>query len=1436
MAQNESPDQETPLERERRIVEAARRQVELHASEEEGPTTPPPDSADDAPDPSSVGEDIGFAHVGASLLEALIAPPADDADEKLAAEISRYEVLGPLGKGGMGEVYKARDRRLGRTVAIKRIGQRIAGSKGALPRLLAEARAVAALNHHNIVQVYDIDQDDDGHFITMEYVEGEDLRAKIQRDGKIDPERAVEITRQLAGALGYAHAQNIIHRDIKPSNILINTQGTPKIADFGLARMAGPVAPGLTHTGAMMGTVEYASPEQLEDAKNVDHRTDIYSLGATLYEMVTGVSPRRIEESKIVEELRPYVMRSLERDPDQRFQTIKEFEEALGQVIIGDVEALLHKAEFCHRSGDLEGAAQRYERVLRIDPKHTKAQEQAALIASKIEETRQARREATEAARRGDWKAAATAWQHVLDSAPGDLEAIQQHAKAQAQIRNEQLIAAIEQARSHLDGGDPVAARAQCRVAHEIDPENQEVAAILNGVRAAERRLRDHKMRAGAEAFKMKEYSSAVVLLTEALQLMRKNHPNRSKLINSINLAQASQWIADADEAIDKEDLVQAAELLDEASKKAGKMKMVVKRIETRRERIKERQARAAKQATRWRRLRIGMIAGTSGVGVALIAVIGAWLLQSQEPEAPSTLVTGVASDATAAPGGDGLVEMLSDFESEDRLVPRLFINAKWRAQASDPTAMSTCEVDLSDGAEGTGSCLRWEYQAEGAWAKVGLFLTGSWEKSVDLSAYSGISFHIKSTADRLCQFTLQSDYQRRAGIAEAKVPFDVTPQWHKQMIHFDAPPFEEETDFTHVYAISFVDHDEGFFSNEMWLDQVMLHRRRATDLESDSAIPNERAIPLVITADQIPIEVGAKWTSAITSPDANLNGGRHFYSIVDKFDHNGETYFRRRAEIPGVIERTDGLQVLKHDGWFGFWEPGDDVPYDVTVKLPLSAGMEWEQDVLYKHPDGTKELVWNKWRAEAEETIDVPAGTFRCIRVRSFEYTPEEGNDRLVWLAPDVGMVKVVFLGGGHTFELLSFECSASGQNGHRPVNEKEVDTNEAIETIDKGEQLSSGVLERLDVETELLNNFDSLHPLVPDPFPNARWRAIAQDETAISTREIEESGGANGTRASLKWSYEIKGKWAALELLFAGSWGYSVDLSAYEAISFYVKGARSRTCKFSVLSRYLAGAGGGAVDVQIYPSAEWQHVVVHLNAPPFKGKTDLARVHGITFGVYHDGRASNEIWIDQIMLHRLGTPDARRAHRVVRGAPIAVEDKHIEILSDFESENPLVPNRFTNARWSAGTDGPATGSTCTVDSGDGAAGSGSSLKWAYEINGAWANVGLLLSGSWDVPVNLSAYDAISFYIKGATQEGCAFKMQSAARPGAGPASAALELDIQAEWRRIVIHLDAPPFQNQIDLTRVHTIALVDWEPDHTSNEVWIDQIMLHRARPNGR
>ena len=201
----------------------------------------------------------------------------------------RYELQDVAGSGGMSSVYRARDTVLERTVAIKILHDHFSGDPAYVERFRREARALAQLNHPNIVTVIDRGEFEGRQFIVFEHVEGENLKELIAREGQLPVERALALVHQVARGLAFAHDHGVVHRDVKPHNILIDEDGVAKVTDFGIARSVEP-SDGLTETGTLLGTSEYIAPEQASGAR-VDERSDQYSLAAVLYELLTGAPP-----------------------------------------------------------------------------------------------------------------------------------------------------------------------------------------------------------------------------------------------------------------------------------------------------------------------------------------------------------------------------------------------------------------------------------------------------------------------------------------------------------------------------------------------------------------------------------------------------------------------------------------------------------------------------------------------------------------------------------------------------------------------------------------------------------------------------------------------------------------------------------------------------------------------------------------------------------------------------------------------------------------------------------------------------------------------------------------------------------------------------------------------------------------------------------------
>lgn len=266
--------------------------------------------------------------------------------------IGKYRVLERIGSGGMSSVYLCEHKFMRRRAAVKVLPTSMAEDPAALERFYLEARAVAALDHPNIVRAYDVDQDDNLHFLVMEYVDGVSLQDMIRKEGAMSPARAAEFMRQAAMGLQHAHdTAGLVHRDIKPGNLIVDRAGTLKILDLGLARFFHEENESITqkYDETVLGTADYLAPEQILDSHSVDIRADIYSLGATFYYCLAGKAPfaegtipqkliwHQTRQPKSIRRTRPEIPAALEavlfkmmaKDPNDRYQDPQQLVQAL---------------------------------------------------------------------------------------------------------------------------------------------------------------------------------------------------------------------------------------------------------------------------------------------------------------------------------------------------------------------------------------------------------------------------------------------------------------------------------------------------------------------------------------------------------------------------------------------------------------------------------------------------------------------------------------------------------------------------------------------------------------------------------------------------------------------------------------------------------------------------------------------------------------------------------------------------------------------------------------------------------------------------------------------------------------------------------------------------------------------------------------------------
>src|SRR5436190_438242 len=284
------------------------------------------------------------------------------------AAIDRYEILGLIGKGAMGEVYRARDQRLGRDVALKVLPAAFSSDPERLQRFDQEARAAGALNHPNVVAIYDVGAHDGTPYVVSELLSGANLRTRVD-EGPLPPRKLIEIGSQIALGLAAAHAKGIVHRDLKPENLFLTDDGQVKILDFGLAKLIrrepdsqGPLdslVATMTEAGRVLGTVGYMAPEQVR-GEAADHRADVFALGCVLYEMATGEAPFRRDTAaetmaaiirddmpelpaavtKAAPALGIVIRRCVEKSPGERFQSAKDLAFSLEMLL--DPSGLSH--------------------------------------------------------------------------------------------------------------------------------------------------------------------------------------------------------------------------------------------------------------------------------------------------------------------------------------------------------------------------------------------------------------------------------------------------------------------------------------------------------------------------------------------------------------------------------------------------------------------------------------------------------------------------------------------------------------------------------------------------------------------------------------------------------------------------------------------------------------------------------------------------------------------------------------------------------------------------------------------------------------------------------------------------------------------------------------------------------------------------------------
>src|SRR5277367_1047204 len=474
-------------------------------------------------------------------------------DATLIKKIGKYEIIRELGRGGMGIVYLAEDKRIGRKVAIKTLTEGYTGQPDMLERFYREAQA-GILQHPNIVIVYDLGDEDGVPFIVMEYVTGDPLDKIITSGRALPLIDRLSIIEQVCAALGYAHQRGVVHRDIKPANVIVQPDGHAKIVDFGIARVQSSNAEtGLTRTGNVIGTIHYIAPERLR-GQPFDGRSDIFSTGVMLYLLLTGALPFSGEDitvlQKLVNEPHPPLKthlsdyppaldaildRALAKDPEQRYATAEDFAADLRAISEdlkkGHVSELFNDAERLTTEQQFGRAREVLQQLIKIDSQHTGARQLLGIVQQNLarmqraEQVRQFVAEAEEAlASKRYPEALASLEQAVkLDPANTDLQAKLEAAKEQKR-RHDEIGSLLAEADASRNRGDLTGALKVLEKALRLDQENTKLraayAAFAKQAKLAAQQGQIREMLDNArQEVSSRHFTSAIEILREVSKL-----------------------------------------------------------------------------------------------------------------------------------------------------------------------------------------------------------------------------------------------------------------------------------------------------------------------------------------------------------------------------------------------------------------------------------------------------------------------------------------------------------------------------------------------------------------------------------------------------------------------------------------------------------------------------------------------------------------------------------------------------------------------------------------------------------------------------------------------------------------------------------------------------------------------------------------------------